>query len=140
MKRTRIRRTKRLLSGPSQKLRTTPLAKANPKRKAREFRRSYGSGDRADWVAHQSCLICNAVPSENAHVSSKSGASRKGDARWVVPLCGRHHRTGKNSLHALNKGGFEAARQIDLAHEAYVTDARYQQYVATRKQLDGETT
>lgn len=133
MKRTPLKRTKRLLSGPSQKLRTTPLAKANPKRKAREFRRSYGSGDRADWVSHQPCLICSAVPSENAHVPSKSGASRKGDARWVVPLCLRHHQTAKDSLHALNKDGFEAAHQIDLAHEAYVTDARYQQYVATRE-------
>lgn len=120
--------------------RQKPLPRTNPKRKAENFDRAYGGADRAAWVGHQPCLICSAVPSENAHVPSKSGASRKGDARWVVPLCGRHHRTGKNSLHALNKGGFEAARQIDLAHEAYVTDARYQQYVATRKQLDGETT
>lgn len=114
--------------------RKTPVKKINGKRKAANFQRAYGGGERAEWVKRQPCLICGHTPSENAHVPSRSGMSRKGDAEHVVPLCTWHH-TGSffASLHALGKSGFNDEHGIDLDHEAAVTDARWAQYVAAHQ-------
>ncbi len=110
----------------------TPLRKRTPDRKAREYERTYGGDARREWVRSLPCLVCGSVPSKNAHVPSRSGMSRKGDARWVVPLCGVHHRTGKDSLHELNKDGFHAHHGIDLMHTAEIVDARWEVHLATQ--------
>lgn len=64
-----------------------PIAKRNPKRKAKEFARAYGSDERVEFVRWLPCLLCARMPSQNAHVGN-GGMSRKADADRIVPLCG----------------------------------------------------
>ena len=44
------------------------------------------------------------IVSEAAHVRGKGAG---GGDEQVVPLCGKHHRWGKHSLHNLNVAGFD---------------------------------
>ena len=108
--------------------RTTPLPRVNKARKAESFARAYGGEERVAWVQRQPSVVSGASPCVNAHVKT-GGAGRKADARWIVPLTPAEH----DELHRIGQRSFEAAHQIDLAHEAYVTDARYQQWLATRE-------
>ena len=114
--------------------RTTRVKPVNKERKAAEFERTYGGKPRVEWGKDQPCLICGNIPSENAHVPSRSGMSRKGDAKHTVPLCAWHHTDGDDSLHALNKAGFNAKHGLDLDHEAAIHNARWLQHVATAHQ------
>lgn len=64
------------------------VKRSNPARKAREFKRAYGSKARVAWVKSLPCVACGVVGySENAHVTS-GGVGRKADASQIVPLCG----------------------------------------------------
>jgi len=116
MKRSGIRRATGMKRGSST-LKRTRMKATNPARKAETFRRVYGSAERAQAIKALPCLVDDASCGgwvENAHVPSKSGAGRKGDACHNVPLCVKHHRTGKDSLHHLNKAGFKTHHGIDL--------------------------
>ena len=113
MKRTELRRTTRVKA-------------SNPERKAENWARAYGSPERVTWVQRQPCVVCGSVGlSENAHTRT-GGTSRKADACWIAPLCFTCHA----ELHRIGKASFEAAHQIDLDHEAAITDARWEQYRA----------
>lgn len=94
-------------------------------KKAEKFAREYGSAERVDWVRRQPCVACGHGPSENAHVRT-GGMGRKADACWVAPICTPCHAT----LHRIGAKSFEAAHQIDLDHEAAITDARWAVHVA----------
>ena len=137
MKRTDLRRKTWMRRGTTPLARgschrgRSPIRKRNPKRVKENHLRAYGGEERIEWFKAQPCLICGAIPSENAHVPSRSGMSRRGDACWIVPLCGGHHRTAKDSLHALNKPGFNAAHGVDLEQLAHVYDARFEAYLAS---------
>lgn len=115
--------------------RTTPMKRTNPAHKAENHARAYGSVERIEWVQRQPCVCCTGGPCQNAHIKT-GGTGRKADARWIAPLCPTCHA----DFHQNGQRSFEDAHQIDLAHEAYVTDARYQQYVATQDNLTGEMT
>lgn len=114
--------------------RTTPVKRVNKPRKAKNFRRAYGGKDRVEWGKEQPCLICGKTPSENAHVPSRSGMSRKGDAKHTISLCSWHH-TGSNafSLHQLGKAKFNAKHGLDVDDEAAVHHARWLQYEAAHQ-------
>lgn len=72
--------------------RTTRVRRSNPKRRAREFARSYGSKERVKWINALPCFACQVIgQTENAHLPSRSGVGRKGDARYIVPLCHSCH-------------------------------------------------
>jgi len=101
----------------------------NHARKDREFIRAYGSADRVAFVRSQPCVACGRTPSENAHTRG-GGAGRKGDARFVAPLCHPCH----DELHRRGPVAFAARHDgLDLDHEAAITDARYEQYRATQE-------
>lgn len=85
----------------------------NPKRKAREFARAYGSPERVAWIRAMSCLVCRDTPSENAHVTS-GGMGRKADADTIVPLCARCH----GELHRNGAKTFQDCYGINLAERA----------------------
>lgn len=113
--------------------RKTRVKRANRPRKAENFVRAYGGRDRVRWINHQPCCSCGLTPSEekptqNVHVRS-GGKSRKADACWIAPLCHWCHA----KLHRIGKASFEAEYQIDLDHEAAVTDARWEQYEAAHQ-------
>lgn len=121
MKRTGIARGKPLARGAST-LKRERVKASNPARKASEFSRAYGSAERAAAIKRLPCLVENESCAgwiENAHVPSKSGAGRKGDACHNVSLCAWHHRLCPiTSLHALGKTKFNAMHHIDLDAEA----------------------
>ena len=113
-------------SGPIK--RTTPVKARNPTRRAAEFARCYHSAARVLWVQALPSVVSGAGPCQNVHTRG-DGAGRKADYPWIVPLTDAEHRT----LHKIGKASFEAAHRIDLDHEAAVTDARWEQYVAAHQ-------
>lgn len=113
-------------SGPI--TRKTRVKRANRPRKAETFQRAYGGAERAAWVQAQPCAVHGTTPSENAHVRT-GGTGRKADARWIVPLCHVCH----EHLHRVGIRTFEEGYGIILDHEAAVTDARWEQYVAAHQ-------
>lgn len=111
------------------------VKRSNPKRKASEFRRAYGSKARVEWVKRQPCPVCLALgmrgdwtaERDNAHIVG-GGAGRKADRTMIVPLCRHHHR----ALHAA--GSLSAfyvtfGCKVDLADVAVRTEAAWQTFV-----------
>ena len=73
-------------------IRRAPVRKVNPKRKASEWARCYGSKARVRFVAWLPCACgCGLRPCENAHIGT-GGMGRKGDYDTVVPLTPECHR------------------------------------------------
>jgi len=87
----------------SKPLRRTPLRPApgqpprgrkpikRKKRPAGEFARIYGSKARVAWIKALGCVICGAVPADNAHTVG-GGTGYKAGYETIVPLCREHHR------------------------------------------------
>ena len=71
--------------------RGAPVKARNPKRRASEFARCYGSRARVNWIRSLPCVGCAGYPSENAH-TGKNHAGYKADADTIAPLCRRCHR------------------------------------------------
>lgn len=74
------------------------------------------------FVRRHRCLTCDAPPrSEAAHIRSaclergkpSTGMQQKPDDRWAVPLCGKCHRTGRQSQEALGEAAFWPMHRID---------------------------
>ena len=89
------------------------LPRKNAKRAASEFTRCYGSKARVKAVKAMPCVVpyCGYWRSfgcENAHVPSKSGTSRKGDAKHVVPCCPVHHQHARVNMHNTTVEDFNA--------------------------------
>lgn len=96
-KRAKPRKVRKPLARGTPPVRKTRPKPVNRKRKAREFARTYGSRERARWMANQPCSICGKEPTEdaptqNAHApGSDAGMSHKSGYRHVYPLCARCH-------------------------------------------------
>lgn len=89
------------------------IKKQNPKRRASEFRRCYGSKARVEAIKTLACYGCYKELAENAHLPSRSGMSRKGDWDQIVDLGPKCHRR----LHEL--GG-----NVDAFDREFGTDLR----------------
>jgi hypothetical protein len=67
------------------------------------------------------CLICGRHPSEAAHVrygdeehgKRSTGVAEKPSDKWAVPLCEKHHRTGKDAQHSSGERGWWQRQGID---------------------------
>lgn len=61
-----------------------------------------------DWIRAQHCIICAAARTrqvertEAAHTGER-GLSQKASDLEAIPLCGWHHRLGKDAHHVLGK-------------------------------------
>jgi hypothetical protein len=98
------------------------MKKVNPKRKAAEMVRAYGSPVRREWIRARPCSVwgCTNRPSENAHVSPEnepSGMGRKGDYQYVIPLCRHHH----EQYHRMGQRTFNDEHRMDVALVAVYT-------------------
>ena len=85
------------------------------KRSAAEYARIYGSVARVKWVESLPCLaapLCWGTI-ENHHVKV-GGVSMKADAKYIVPLCSRHH----HEIHNCGRLWFENRYRVDLSAEA----------------------
>ena len=91
--------------------RTKGVNKRNRARAAKEFRRAYGSKQRAAWIASLPCIVCATIPSENAHIRTRGAG---GDWRDVVPLCQSCHA----AQHTEGIETFQERRGIDLRAHA----------------------
>ena len=111
-----------------------PIKKVNRERKVSEFARCYGSKERVIFVNRLPCIIysCHNRMVENAHIKG-DGASRKSDARFIVPLCHWHHTEGPSSLHALQPRLFEVTHQLDLHDRAARTELAWQASLSSRE-------
>ena len=105
--------------------------KRHPRPEA-ETLRIYGTPERREWVTRQPCAVCGVTPSVNAHAGPKGskGTGYKAACCWIVPLCQTHHDEYDGRSSPSSKKAFEAAYNIDLAHAASLTDARWEQYYA----------
>jgi len=104
-----------------------PRAK-NVQRSANAFARAYHSEERVEFVQSLPCIVpgCD-QPSENAHIEG-DGGSRKADYVKVAPIYSGHHRTRKDSLHALGREAFEGTHYVDLAALALDTERCFRRY------------
>lgn len=89
------------------------------------------------WASGRKCCVPGCGMMGELHhvrgvVSPKSGlplAPRSGIAYVVVaPLCGAHHRTGPDSLHALGDDGFEREHGLRLGYLLGVATALLAEY------------
>lgn len=128
-RRSRIRseseahKAKRLAAPVVPRARIKPV---NPQRKAKEWRRAFGSVERVNFVAGRPCVACEYGRNcENHHIQN-GGKSRKADARFIVPLCWVCHR----EYHDIGRPAFEAYYEIDLDVCAAETEAAWQAHCA----------
>jgi hypothetical protein len=96
---------------------TKPMAKSNAKRKKARFLKAFGSRERVLAIKAMPCLVCGALPSDNAHIKSRGAG---GSFRDVVPLCRNHHQE-----HHAGPKALEAKYGLNLreAADALAADA-----------------
>lgn len=128
-----LHRRKQLRRKTSLRPKVANHRKTRPKRKPSEFARIYGSTERVEWIQARPCVSCGRIPSENAHIPSKSGMGRKGDYTNIIPLCTVCHRR----LHDWGPAKFSklgTAHQfgLDLHFVAMRIEALWQDHLAGR--------
>lgn len=84
-----------------------------------------------EFISGHKCCVCisweteQATPTEVAHVGER-GLGQKCDDRQTLPICERHHKTGKLALHVLGKAfwghhGMDRDKLVKEYQEKYVT-------------------
>ena len=127
MKRRKPLKRRTGLTSRKQLNRKKTVKRKNARRSVKEFRRAYGSQERARAVQAMPCVVCGALPSQNAHARSRGAG---GGAEDIVPLCMAHHR----EQHDVGIATFEERYSIDLQKEARRTNAWWEEH-----QQQGET-
>lgn len=93
----------------------------NVERHEREWTRAYESLERVLWGKRRRCIVCRALPSENAHIEN-DGKGRKADADKIVSLCHEHHDELDNGD---GREAFEQEYAVDLAAAAATHQAEW---------------
>lgn len=66
------------------------------------------------WIRTLPCLICGRTTGIEAAHTGPHGVGQKSPDLSAIPLCGRHHRTGRDSYHKLGPRVFERRHGIDI--------------------------
>ena len=66
------------------------------------------------WIRTLPCLICGRTTGIEAAHTGPHGIGQKSPDRSAIPLCVRHHRTGRDSYHKLGPRVFERRHGIDI--------------------------
>jgi len=66
------------------------------------------------WIRTLPCLICGRTTRIEAAHTGPHGVGQKSPDRSAIPLCARHHRTGRDSYHKLGPRVFERRHAIDI--------------------------
>jgi hypothetical protein len=66
------------------------------------------------WIRTLPCLVCGRTAGVKAAHTGPHGIAQKSADNSAVPLCARHHRTGRDSYHKLGARGFEQHHGLDL--------------------------
>lgn len=97
--------------------RNVRVKRTNPRRRAAEFARCYGSEERVLFVKAGQCAAPDCISRgrcHNAHTES-GGAGRKADARTIAGLCAKHHRAFDQYLPPFDKPDARALIKLEAA-------------------------
>lgn len=66
------------------------------------------------WIRTLPCLVCGRTTTIEAAHTGPHGLAQKSPDTSAVPLCARHHRTGRDSYHKLGARCFERHHRLSL--------------------------
>ena len=66
------------------------------------------------WIRTLPCLVCGARRGIEASHTGPHGLGQKSPDTSAIPLCARHHRTGKDSYHKLGPRKFAELHDLDI--------------------------
>jgi hypothetical protein len=66
------------------------------------------------WIRTLPCLVCGRTSGVEAAHTGPHGIAQKSADTSAIPLCVRHHRTGRDSYHKLGPRAFERRHGLDL--------------------------
>jgi hypothetical protein len=66
------------------------------------------------WIRTLPCVVCGATRGIEASHTGPHGLGQKSPDSSAIPLCARHHRTGKDSYHKLGPRKFAEAHNVDI--------------------------
>ena len=66
------------------------------------------------WIRTLPCLVCGARRGIEASHTGPHGLGQKSPDASAIPLCARHHRTGKDSYHKLGPRKFAELHALDV--------------------------
>jgi hypothetical protein len=67
------------------------------------------------WIRTLPCVVCGTTQGIEASHTGPHGLGQKSPDSSAIPLCSKHHRTGRDSYHKLGPRRFAEAHQIDIA-------------------------
>lgn len=66
------------------------------------------------WIRTQPCCVCGSRRGIEASHTGPHGLGQKSPDSSAIPLCRRHHRTGKDSYHRLGPRRFSEVHDLDI--------------------------
>ncbi len=66
------------------------------------------------WIRTLPCVVCGCTRGIEASHTGPHGLGQKSSDFSAVPLCYRHHRTGKDSYHKLGPQKFAQTHDLDI--------------------------
>jgi hypothetical protein len=66
------------------------------------------------WIRTLPCLVCRRTSGVEAAHTGPHGMAQKSPDTSAVPLCARHHRTGRDSYHKLGARAFERRHGLNI--------------------------
>jgi len=66
------------------------------------------------WIRTHRCVVCGASRGIEASHTGPHGLGQKSPDLSAIPLCAKHHRTGKDSYHKLGPRKFSQVHGLDI--------------------------
>lgn len=66
------------------------------------------------WIRTLPCVVCGSTQGIEASHTGPHGLGQKSSDYSAIPLCARHHRTGRDSYHKLSPRKFSEVHNLDL--------------------------
>ena len=66
------------------------------------------------WIRTLPCSVCRTTRAVEAAHTGPHGLSQKSSDWSAIPLCARHHRTGKDSYHRLGPRRFAEVHRLNI--------------------------
>ena len=66
------------------------------------------------WIRTLPCIVCGSTRGIEASHTGPHGLGQKSSDYSAVPLCIKHHRTGRDSYHKLGPRKFSEVRGVDI--------------------------
>jgi hypothetical protein len=66
------------------------------------------------WIRTQPCCVCGSKSGIEASHTGRHGIGQKSPDTSAIPLCAKHHRTGRDSYHRLGPRKFAQIHNLDI--------------------------